>query len=101
MGVRYKRKRRCRNCPETKEGLPVAESQSQITTYEGEGKGLWNAALVACGTLFELLFRYVALNVPGRPVPQLQRLYIRFGEIIEACEGQENEQETQGGDSAN
>lgn len=97
MGVRYKNKRRCRNCPETKEGLPAKspESQPRTTTYEGEGCELWNAALVGCGTLFELLFRYVALDVPGEPLPQLERLHIRLGEIVKAREEQENARQTQ------
>ena len=86
MVVRFKPKRRCRNCPETEEGLPVQLPQILdriTTTYEGEGNGLWKAASVACGTLLELLFRYVVLGVPGKPLPQLERLYARLGEIIE------------------
>jgi len=84
MGVRFKSKRRCRNCPETAEGLPAREAAVPVTTYEGEGEELWKAASVACGTLFELLFRYVALEVPGNPLPQLERLHVRLGEIIKA-----------------
>jgi hypothetical protein len=99
MGVRYKNKRRCRNCPETKEGLPT-ETQPRITTYEGEGCELWNAALVGCGTLFELLFRYVSLDVPGKPLPQLERLQIRLGEIVKAREERENARQTQSDGSA-
>ena len=86
MAVRYKSKRRCRNCPETEEGLPVT-----ATTYEGEGDELWKAASVACGTLLELMFRYTALNVPGKPVPQLERLRARLGEIIEIRKKKEHE----------
>lgn len=82
MPVRYRAKRRCRNCPETEEGLPKQSSQSTVVTYEGEGSGLWKAASVACGTLLELLFRYVVLDVPGKPLPQLERLHTRLGEII-------------------
>jgi len=84
MAVRYKSsRRRCRNCPETKEGLPV--------TYEGEGAELWKAASVACGTLLELIFRYTVLNVPGKPLPQLERLRARLGEIIEIRKKREHE----------
>ena len=82
MSVRHKPKRRCRNCPETDEGLPV-EVVSKSTTYQGEGQDLWKAILVACGTLFELVFRYVAMNVPGTPIPQLERLHQRLGELIQ------------------
>jgi hypothetical protein len=90
MGVRYKRNRRCRNCPETKEGLPVQQTAS-VTTYEGEGAELWKAGAVACGTLLELLFRYTVLNVPGTPLPQLERLHVRLGEIINLQKEREGE----------
>ncbi len=82
MGVRFKKNRRCRNCPETKEGLPAQLTQPPVATYEGEGAELWKAGMVACGTLLELLFRYITLNVPGTPLPQLERLHVRLGEII-------------------
>ncbi len=85
MAVRFKPKRRCRNCPETEEGLPVQLPSPPATMYEGEGNGLWKAVSVACGTLLELMFRYVILNVPGKPLPQLERLYARLGEIIKLC----------------
>ena len=91
MTVRFKNKRRCRNCPETEEGLPV--QLPAVTTYQGEGSELWKAASVACGTLFELMFRYVALDVPGKPLPQLERLYTRLGRIIEARQEREEKQE--------
>ncbi len=92
MPPRYKSKRRCRNCPETKEGLPVQSPlPALVTTYVGEGDGLWTAISVACGTLFELMFRYVALNVPGKPLPQLKRLHARLGEIIEIRKQHERE----------
>lgn len=84
MTVRYKH-RRCRNCPETPEGLPQ-QAPAPPATYEGEGRSLWTAALVGCSTLFELLFRYVNLNVPGTPIPQMKRLHRRLGEIIVARE---------------
>lgn len=85
MAPRHRPKRRCRNCPETDEGLPVQSAQPvfQVTTYQGEGEGLWKAVSVACGTVLELMFRYAALSVPGNPVPQLERLQTRLGEIIE------------------
>lgn len=85
MAVRFKSKRRCRNCPETKEGLPK-KAAPPPATYEGEGRSLWTAALVGCSILFELLFRYVNLGVPGVPLPQMQRLHKRLGEIIAARE---------------
>jgi len=88
MAPRYKPKRRCRNCPETDEGLPV-QSAPQVTSYQGEGEGLWKAVSVACGTVQELMFRYVTLRVPGNPVPQLERLKARLGEIIEIRKQQE------------
>ena len=92
MAPRYKTKRRCRNCPETEEGLPVQPSSLEsVVTYAGEGDGLWRAASVACGTLLELMFRYVALCVPGKPLPQLERLYARLGEIIEIRKKYEKE----------
>jgi hypothetical protein len=81
MGVRFKKNRRCRNCPETEEGLP-AQPIIPVATYEGEGAELWKAGMVACGTLLELLFRYITLNVPGISLPQLERLHARLGEII-------------------
>lgn len=62
-----------------------------ITTYKGEGSGLWKAASVACGTLLELMFRYIALDVPGKPLPQLERLHVRLGEIIELRKQHERE----------
>jgi len=62
-----------------------------VTTYEGEGNGLWKAVSVACGTLLELMFRYVALSVPGKPLPQLERLYARLGEIIKLRKQHEKE----------
>lgn len=81
MSVRHKPKRRCRNCPETVEGLPVKVSVP-IATYQGEGESLWKVALVACGTILELFFRYIAMDVPGKPIPQLERLHGRLGELI-------------------
>ena len=60
-------------------------------TYEGEGAELWKAASVACGTLLELIFRYTVLNVPGKPLPQLERLRARLGEIIEIRKKREHE----------
>lgn len=93
MAPRYTARRRCRNCPETKEGLPAQSTPlaSVTTTYVGEGEGLWKAASVACGTLLELMFRYVALSVPGAPLPQLERLQARLGEIIEIRKQYEKE----------
>lgn len=91
MAVRFKRKR-CRNCPETKEGLPAqSPSPISVTSYTGEGNGLWKAVSVACGTSLELMFRYVALSVPGKPLPQLERLYARLGEIIKLRKQHEKE----------
>lgn len=89
MSVRFKSKRRCRNCPETEEGLPKQLPKQLTVTYKGEGTGLWKAASVACGTILELLFRYVTLNVPGEPLPQLKRLHTRLGEIIKVRSEQE------------
>ena len=86
MAVRHRSSRRCRNCPEAIDGLPEMSAASKTTTYEGEGDGLWKAALVGCGTHLELLFRYVALDVPGDPLTQLRQLQMRLGEIIEARE---------------
>jgi len=37
------------------------------------------------------MFRYVALNVPGYPFPQLKRLHARLGEIIEIRKKHERE----------
>lgn len=89
MAVRFKPERRCRNCPEpTKEGIQAKAAPAPVT-YEGEGRGLWTAALVGCATLFELLFRYVSLDVPGEPLPQMRRLHQRLGEIIAAREQRE------------
>lgn len=93
MGVRYRSKRRCRNCPETKEGLPIQVTPI-ATTYQGEGRELWRAATVACGTLLELLFRYVALDVPGEPLPQFERLRTRLNELIEARKEREKPNES-------
>jgi len=86
MSVRHRASRRCRNCPETADGLPEASKTPQVTTFEGEGDGLWRAALTGCGMHLELLFRYVALGVPGDPLAQLRKLHARLGEIIEARE---------------
>ena len=99
MAVRFRRDRRCRNCPETDEGLPAQTSSIpsiKVTTYEGEGEELWKVASVACGTLLELLFRYVALDVPGKPLPQLERLHTRLGEIIEVRREKEQENDRSG-----
>lgn len=92
MSVRYKQKKRCANCPETPEGIP-AETPVPPATYEGEGAALWKAALVTCGTLMELLFRYVSLRVPGDPTPQMKRLRQRLSEIIKAREEQNDVQD--------
>jgi len=46
MAVRHRSSRRCRNCPEAIDGLPEMSAASKTTTYEGEGDGLWKAALV-------------------------------------------------------
>jgi len=62
-----------------------------LATYEGEGAELWKAASVACGTLLELIFRYTVLNVPGKPLSQLERLHVRLGEIIEIRKKKEHE----------
>lgn len=62
-----------------------------VATYAGEGDELWRAASVACGTLLELMFRYVALRVPGKPLPQLERLNARLGEIIKIRKKYEKE----------
>jgi hypothetical protein len=74
--------------------VEVASSVPQVVTYEGEGDGLWKAASVACGTILELMFRYVTLSVPGNPIPQLERLQTRLGEIIEIRKQQESVGET-------
>jgi hypothetical protein len=88
MAVRHRPNRRCRNCPEAADGLPEVPEAPVIktTTFEGEGDGLWRAALTGCGTHLELLFRYVALDVPGDPLDQLRHLHARLGEIVEARE---------------
>ena len=93
MPPRHRPKRRCRNCPETEEGLPIQSALPvhQGATYKGEGAGLWKAAFVACGTILELMFRYVTLSVPGSPLPQLECLRTRLGEIIEIRKQQEEE----------
>jgi len=74
--------------------MRTPKSVPVVTTYEGEGEELWKAASVACGTLFELLFRYVALGVPGKPLSQLERLHARLGEIIEARKEREKHDES-------
>lgn len=91
MGVRHRANRRCRNCPEAADGLPEMPT-IKTTTFEGEGDGLWKAALVGCGTHLELLFRYVALDVPGDSLDQLRRLHARLGEIIDARERRTKQQ---------
>lgn len=91
MAVRFKDRRRCRNCPETDEGLPKQIAPPVPATYEGESRNLWKAALVGCSTLFELMFRYVALGVPNPPVSQLHRLHQRLGEITASLSKQESE----------
>ena len=80
MSVRYKNKRRCRNC--TDDILPIPVPQKTTITCVEEGEGLWKAAMVACGSHLELLFRYVVLDVPGDPIQQLKRLQTRLVEII-------------------
>ena len=82
MSTRVKN-RRCRNCPETKEGIPKQVVSPPVATYQGEGRELWKAATVACGVLLELLFRYTVLGVPGKPISQLERLHMRLGELID------------------
>jgi hypothetical protein len=89
VSVRYRPGRRCRNCPETLEGLPV-EAPQRVTSYQGEGESLWQAAFVNCGTLFELLFRYISMDVPGKPLPQLERLQKRLAELITLRKEREN-----------
>lgn len=89
MAVRHRPNRRCRNCPDAADGLPEPP-MTKMTTFGGEGDGLWRAALTGCGTHLELLFRYVALDVPGDPLDQLRRLHVRLGEIIEARERRTN-----------
>jgi len=57
-----------------------------IHTYEGEAAQLWQHAIYAGATLAELLFGYVALDVPGDPLPAMRRLHARLGEIIQIRE---------------
>jgi hypothetical protein len=86
-------RRRCRNCPEPdKQGLPPPEPAVPLTaTYQGEGDRLWHHALYACATLVELLFGYVAMDVPGDPLPKMKRLQARLGEIIQTREDRTRE----------
>lgn len=85
MAARNSR-RRCRNCPEpTVPELPPPTSPL-TATYEGEGAKLWHHALYACATMLEVLFGYVAMDVPGECLPQMKRLHARLGEIIKTRE---------------
>jgi hypothetical protein len=85
-------RRRCRNCPEDKQGLPPPEPPKPKTaTYEGESEKLWHQALYSCGNLVELLFGYVAMDVPGDPLPAMKRLHARLGEIIQTREERTSE----------
>jgi len=85
MGTR-KRRRRCHNCPEPDNQGLLPESNPQIATDEGESEKLWHQALYACGTMVELLFGYVAMDVPSQPLPAMRRLHARLGEIIHTRE---------------
>jgi hypothetical protein len=79
------RKRRCRNCPET--DIPVLPPPApRPATYEGEGAKLWHHVIYACATLVEVLFGYMAMDVPGDCLPQMKRLHARLGEIIQTRE---------------
>lgn len=76
-------RRRCRNCPQPGKQEPRLREPKPLTaTYEGESDKLWRQTLYACGTTVELLFGYVAMDVPGEPLPVLKRLHDRLGEII-------------------
>jgi hypothetical protein len=85
-------RRRCRNCPETKDGLPppsfTVKSQSKLaaTAFGREVEKLWQFAVYACSTSMELLGGYVAMDVPGDVLPVLKRLHARLGEIIQTRE---------------
>ncbi len=81
MAVRFKSKRRCRNCPDDELPTPVARTSESIACA-AEGEMLWKAAMVSCGSQLELLFRYTVLDLPGDPIPQLKRLQARLGAII-------------------
>jgi len=96
------RRRRCRNCPEDWHGLsPPVKSPPQpktfspsdlpkgpggVLTYESEAAKLWQHAIYASATLAELLFGYVATDMPGDPLPAMRRLHARLGEIIQIRE---------------
>ena len=79
-------RRRCRNCPDPDEQEPPTPTTSVTMTYEGECGSLWRHALSSCGTLLDLLFNYVVMDVPGDPLLQLKRLHARLGEIIQTRE---------------
>lgn len=92
MATRNPRRRRCRNCPETKDGLPPPEPQpAPVTpTFGAEAEKLWQYAVYATSTALEVLGGYVAMDVPGDPLPKLKRLHARLGEIIKTREERTN-----------
>lgn len=88
MSTRFPRTSRCRNCL-VQGKLPPPEKKPAVKTTIVEGDILWNAALVSCGSSLELLFRYVALDLPGNPVQQLKRLQSRLAEVTAVREDRE------------
>jgi len=81
--------RRCRNCPETKDGLPLPQLQPQPATLPSfgvEAEKLWQYAIYAAGITTGMLGGYVAMDVPGDVLPKLKRLHTRLGEIIQIRE---------------
>ena len=88
MATRNPRRRRCRNCPETKDGLPPPEPEPALETptFSAEAEKLWQYAVYAAGTALETLGGYVAMDVPGDVLPKLKRLHARLGDIIQTRE---------------
>lgn len=82
------KRRRCRNCPDTKDGLPPPEPMVAVAspTTRPDAEKLWQFGLYSCSTVLELLFGYVAMDMPGDPLPKLKRLHARLGEIIQTRE---------------
>ncbi len=80
------RRRRCRNCPDEPE-LPPPQPESTATPVsERESEKLWRLTLYGCSSVLETLFGFVAMDMPGDPLPALRRLHARLGEIIQTRE---------------
>jgi len=84
-----RRRRRCRNCPETQAPEPTPPKEMNLAADEGEK--LWHHALFACNSVAEMMAGYAMLGVPGDPSRRLRKLVARLNDVITTCEKRNHE----------